>query len=205
MGNPAVDRTKREMALKALTKLSLGGTMTRAQIFEGYDEFKDLQKRVLATLKSVGAIKRIGTSNPAVVLFSANNPDMLRSIARSESEVTRLIWPSAAPLVSEVQPQPEVQEPEEEPEVEELTEVPATTPSFAPPPPKPQQAEVDDESVRETVKKILDRQDLILEKVIDPIVENVIWTRDRVKEIQETQKELTKAVEGILVILRKLE
>src|SRR4051812_149352 len=112
MGNPAVDRNKREMVIKALHKLQMGEPLARAKLFEGYEEFKDVQQKVLKALIGTGAVKKMETPNPSIVFFVAKNMEMLRSILRSESEVTRLIWPNLTPTL-ELPPVSEVEEPPE--------------------------------------------------------------------------------------------
>lgn len=195
MGNPAVDRNKREMVIKALHKLQEGQPLARARLFDGYEEFKDVQQKVLKALIATGAIKRIETPNPSIVFFTAKNTEMLRSILRSESEVTRLIWPNLAPPL-ELPPAPEVEEPPEQENV---------PPSPYDNPPPPSRAGTVDAEMKATTKEILEKQVLILDKVVDPIGENILWVRDRVIELKAEMEEMKETLGQILGILRKLE
>lgn len=186
MSNPAEDRRKRLMVAAALRKLTGGALWTRVDLFKDYGtDFNELQKRVVKQLQAMGVVRKVATANPSVVKFVVNNRSMLDSVLKSEGELTRLIWPSAAPSI---EPPAEVAE-EIETELQRETASPSEPISV----PRPIVPGTSDQLLAD----ILERQDLILQKVIDPIGENILWVRDRIVELRKVIEDHTKSLDDL--------
>jgi hypothetical protein len=194
MAHPAMDRAKRNMVEQGLKRLRAGGLLNRTQIFGEGPEFRDVQKRILKSLQEMGVIRKVGTANPSVVLFTVHNNQMLDSVLKSETEITRLAFPGAAPPPEPETPQ---EEPEEEVQPPVEPEQPALQIATSP--------TTQDSDLKKLLGDILERQDLILQKVVDPIGENTIWVRDQVIKLQESVINIKTTVARIYEILRKLE
>jgi hypothetical protein len=212
MSTPAEDKAKRDMVVAALQRIASGKTLTRMEIFNGStrnDEHKQLQKKVLSTLVQMGVLRRVPHQNPSVSLVTLHNGKMLDSVLKTESEITRLIWPNRAPAVdppkeTEDAIEESLQEEEETLAVVQPAQPPATVAAA------PQQHQ--EALPVEIMKEVLNRQDQILEKVLDPLGENILWTRDRVVEMRKEQieqrkrmDEQDKKLDELLEILRMLK
>lgn len=101
---PSAERARRELTKGALWKLIHGQPASRAQLFRSaHEEARKTpwQIAVLNRLVTQGYVEKNGDDTFSTTYrMKPGNQDMLKSIARDEEDITRLLWPSEAPAVN---------------------------------------------------------------------------------------------------------